>query len=102
MRSDRSASASRCRLWARLAGVATALACAGAPAVARADVINPVVPLAVGGGILLAIGLVIALVVALIAWFVLKRSARRRAERTAAEAAAAETASSQSPDERAE
>jgi flagellar biosynthesis/type III secretory pathway M-ring protein FliF/YscJ len=64
------------------------LTVAGFPAVARADVISPAVPLAIGGTILLAIGLVFALVVALIAWFVLKGIARRRSERTAAAAAA--------------
>ena len=101
MRSDRSARPIRHSTWARLAGVAAALLCAGAPAVARADAINPVVPLAVGGGILLVIGLVMALVVGLIAWFVLKRSARKRAEQTAA-AAAADAAGAPSPAGKAE
>lgn len=72
----------------RLAAIAVALTVAGFPAVARADVISPAVPLAIGGTILLAVGLVFALVVALIAWFVLKGIARRRSERTAAAAAA--------------
>jgi flagellar biosynthesis/type III secretory pathway M-ring protein FliF/YscJ len=65
-----------------------AVTVAGFPAVARADVISPAVPLAIGGTILLLIGLVFTLVVALIAWFVLKGIARRRSERTAAAAAA--------------
>ncbi len=72
----------------RLAAIAVAVTVAGLPAVARADVISPAVPLAIGGTILLLIGLVFTLAVALIAWFVLKGIARRRSERIAAAAAA--------------